>query len=64
MFINLKIADYLEMCWGEDIFNIIAMCISLLLGQFVETLGHYKFHIYTHNCMSYPEWVSIVKYFI
>lgn len=43
MFINLKIADYLEMCWGEDIFNIIAMCISLLLGQFVETLGHYKF---------------------
>lgn len=32
MFINFKIVDYLEMCWGEDIFNIIVMCIFFLLG--------------------------------
>lgn len=31
MFINLKMADCLEMCWVEDISNVITMCLPLLL---------------------------------
>lgn len=31
MFINLKMADCLEMCWVEDIFDFITMCLPLLL---------------------------------